>query len=175
MSDVSQGTGWWQASDGKWYAPQQAQVAAPPPPVHPAAADMTPKKKFYKRVWFWLLVVVAVGIGGCISLVSVASVAVDKANTTKHTIVYSVTGDGQADITYNTYTNGNSGTQQATGQNLPWKATITESGLFNLYSVGGTLTSGSSVTCSITVDGKVLSTHSSTGQFASADCTASSS
>lgn len=35
MSDVSQGPGWWQASDGKWYPPEQApggQPAAGPPP-----------------------------------------------------------------------------------------------------------------------------------------------
>lgn len=34
MSDVSQGPGWWQASDGKWYAPEQAAgsptTTAPP-------------------------------------------------------------------------------------------------------------------------------------------------
>lgn len=27
MSDYSQGPGWWQASDGKWYPPQQASAA----------------------------------------------------------------------------------------------------------------------------------------------------
>ena len=34
MSDISQGPGWWQASDGKWYAPEQAPGAVPtaPPP-----------------------------------------------------------------------------------------------------------------------------------------------
>lgn len=34
MSDTSQGPGWWQASDGKWYPPEQAPGAAPagPPP-----------------------------------------------------------------------------------------------------------------------------------------------
>jgi hypothetical protein len=31
MSDVSQGPGWWQASDRKWYPPQSAPTAAPPP------------------------------------------------------------------------------------------------------------------------------------------------
>ncbi len=33
MSDTSQGPGWWQASDGKWYPPQQTAPApgAPPP------------------------------------------------------------------------------------------------------------------------------------------------
>lgn len=30
MSNVSQGPDWWLASDGKWYAPEQA---APPPPA----------------------------------------------------------------------------------------------------------------------------------------------
>ena len=31
MSDTSQGPGWWQASDGKWYPPEQAPAAAPAP------------------------------------------------------------------------------------------------------------------------------------------------
>ncbi|MEI7591588.1 MAG: hypothetical protein WCK41_00035 [Actinomycetes bacterium] len=31
MSDTSQGPGWWQASDGKWYPPEQAPGAAPVP------------------------------------------------------------------------------------------------------------------------------------------------
>ena len=31
MSDTSQGPGWWQASDGKWYPPKQAPGAAPQP------------------------------------------------------------------------------------------------------------------------------------------------
>lgn len=31
MSDVSQGPGWWQASDGKWYPPEQAPGAQPTP------------------------------------------------------------------------------------------------------------------------------------------------
>lgn len=32
MSDYSQGPGWWQASDGKWYPPEQAAPAAPAAP-----------------------------------------------------------------------------------------------------------------------------------------------
>lgn len=31
MSDTSQGAGWWQASDGKWYPPEQATPGAPSP------------------------------------------------------------------------------------------------------------------------------------------------
>ncbi len=30
MSDTSQGPGWWQASDGKWYPPEQAPASPPP-------------------------------------------------------------------------------------------------------------------------------------------------
>ena len=36
MSDTSQGPGWWQASDGKWYPPEQAPGATPPPGQQPA-------------------------------------------------------------------------------------------------------------------------------------------
>jgi hypothetical protein len=32
VSEVSQGPGWWQASDGKWYPPQPAAPVTPPPP-----------------------------------------------------------------------------------------------------------------------------------------------
>jgi hypothetical protein len=39
-ADAPQGTGWWQASDGKWYAPEQA--SASPPPVPPAPGQPTP-------------------------------------------------------------------------------------------------------------------------------------
>lgn len=39
MSDTSQGPGWWQASDGKWYPPEQAPGATPatPPAGDPGA------------------------------------------------------------------------------------------------------------------------------------------
>lgn len=30
MSDTPQGDGWWQASDGKWYSPEQRPAASPP-------------------------------------------------------------------------------------------------------------------------------------------------
>jgi uncharacterized RDD family membrane protein YckC len=43
MSDMSQGPGWWQASDGKWYSPEQAPAtAATPPPTAPPTAPPGP-------------------------------------------------------------------------------------------------------------------------------------
>ena len=35
MSDTSQGPGWWLASDGKWYPPQNPPPAPPAPPSSP--------------------------------------------------------------------------------------------------------------------------------------------
>jgi hypothetical protein len=42
MSDVSQGPGWWQASDGKWYAPEQMQQPQQPPPPVPNYSPQAP-------------------------------------------------------------------------------------------------------------------------------------
>jgi len=39
MSDVSQGPGWWQASDGKWYPPEQAPGYQAPVPGPEAVAS----------------------------------------------------------------------------------------------------------------------------------------
>ncbi len=70
MSDMSQGPGWWQASDGKWYPPEQApgaQPTAPPaatygaPTVGPGAfANAAPAggaqlAEWIQRVVAWLL------------------------------------------------------------------------------------------------------------------------
>jgi hypothetical protein len=201
MSDVAQGQGWWQASDGKWYPPEQHPNYQPPVPAttmpvaypaptqtpppgywqgtdgnwYPPQAGMpvghqAPKKKVYKRVWFWILIIVALGFGGCITIVSVASVAVNKAATTVHTATYSVTGNGVADINYDSLTNGNVGSSSANGSTLPWAKTVRGSGLITIFSVDAILTSGTTVTCTITVDGKVVESHSSTGQFASVSC-----
>jgi len=49
MSDFSQGDGWWQASDGKWYPPEQASGYQPPGPYptsgygNPMGAPVAPK------------------------------------------------------------------------------------------------------------------------------------
>jgi len=43
MSDESQGPGWWQASDGKWYAPEEAPDVVPPPDVPIAPSPPVPQ------------------------------------------------------------------------------------------------------------------------------------
>lgn len=42
MSDQSQGPGWWQASDGKWYRPEQHPNYQPPAPAPPAPTPAAP-------------------------------------------------------------------------------------------------------------------------------------
>lgn len=180
MSDTSQGEGWWLASDGKWYPPQAASVVAPPPPPGmppgPYPQPTKPSKPLYKRVWFWVLMAVVVLFGGCIAIIAGTGKAIHQAihdaNSKKHTIVYTVTGTGTADITYFVFDNGNSGTSQVSDAQLPWTKTITGSGLFNSYSVIATVGSGGgTVTCTLSVDGKQVSSNSGSGELSSANCT----
>lgn len=42
MSDFSQGPGWWQASDGKWYPPEQAPGGAAAPTPAQSGPGMSP-------------------------------------------------------------------------------------------------------------------------------------
>ena len=51
MSDVSNGPGWWQASDGKWYPPEQQpnyEAAAPPPSPTPSPSPTRPSSGQFK-------------------------------------------------------------------------------------------------------------------------------
>lgn len=52
VSDVQQGEGWWQASDGKWYAPQAAAATEPTGPK--------PTKPWWKRWWVIAIAVLVV-------------------------------------------------------------------------------------------------------------------
>jgi type II secretory pathway pseudopilin PulG len=42
MSDTSEGPGWWQASDGKWYRPEQHPNYLPPPPPQVTGIAVAP-------------------------------------------------------------------------------------------------------------------------------------
>jgi hypothetical protein len=125
-------------------------------------------------VWFWLLVIVAVGIGGCSALLIGGTAVIDHAAHVNHTIVYSATGSGQADnITYSTIQEGSgqNGEGQVTNVNLPWSKTITASGLITGFDISVTAgQNGGSVTCSITQDGTQVASNTAKGAFATANC-----
>jgi hypothetical protein len=200
MSDTSQGQGWWLASDGKWYPPGPEDGAvrtAPPPPA--AGADQAPavgwwraadgkwypppagfsgdvpgKKPLHRRVWFWVLLIVALGLSGCVAVGSVIGVAVDHVAHVKHTIVYSVTGTGSAtSISYETLQegNGHNGDEHLANVPLPWSRTIVASGLVTVYGVQATTAAtGGSATCTITDNGALVSSHTVTGALKSVNC-----
>lgn len=95
-------------------------------------------------------------------------------------VVYEVNGTStDASIVYSTYANGTSGTEQATGQALPFIKELTvQSGddlqftSFTLVATNGAEDTGA-VSCKITVDGEVVAEQSSTGEFATVSCSAS--
>ena len=164
MSSTPQGEGWFEGADGRWYPPQGA--AAPATPT-------TPKKKFYQRVWFWLLVVFALVIAGCSVVIGGAAKVIDTANKKVHQVEYSVTGDGSADVTYASLTGGGAGESQESGVLEPWTKHISAKGIFSAYSLLAQIKTGTSVTCTISVDGKVVSTNTASGEFAIATCSGS--
>ena len=157
------GPGWWQASDGQWYPPQPGGPAPDPP-----------KKPLHRKVWFWLLIVVALGFSGCVAAVSVAGVAVDHIAHEHHTIVYSVIGTSQGTaITYATLQEGDgqNGSSDLTAATLPWTRTISASGLVTIYHVSAVVgPGGGSVRCTITDNGSLVSEKTAIGAFQSASC-----
>ncbi|WP_162239369.1 MmpS family transport accessory protein [Plantibacter sp. Leaf314] len=95
-------------------------------------------------------------------------------------VVYEVNGTAtDASIVYSTYTAGTNGTEQATGQALPFikELTVTAGSdtdftAFSLIATNGAEDTGS-VSCKITVDGDVVAEQTSTGAYASVSCSAS--
>lgn len=97
------------------------------------------------------------------SISSASADAFDK----EHTVVVEVSGDStDANISYTT----DGGSEQASSPKLPFSKTLTVHG-----DTFGTVTAtngqtGSSVTCTVTVDGEQVSKNTGTGQYASASC-----
>jgi hypothetical protein len=73
MSDTSQGPGWWQASDGKWYPPDQASGAPPAPPKPPK--PVRPAPDWVRPVYLYFLSFVGILIAAFGVLTFVLGVA----------------------------------------------------------------------------------------------------
>ncbi|HET9518051.1 MAG TPA: MmpS family transport accessory protein [Actinoplanes sp.] len=85
------------------------------------------------------------------------------------TVVYEVTGNGRADITY-TAKLGES-PQQVTGARLPWRKTVTIEGstYVSVIALRSGVTSGK-IACRTTVDGEEAVSRSAEGRFAVVNC-----
>ncbi|WP_406636482.1 DUF4190 domain-containing protein [Amycolatopsis sp. WGS_07] len=114
----------------------------------------------------------ALGLVVCVVWVFVFNAAVDEVQTEINRtakVSYEVSGDAKnVDVVYGEVLNPINETVAA----LPWNKEVENKGVYK----GGTLTvttseTGGSVTCKITVDGKVVSTRSASGEFATAACT----
>jgi len=90
----------------------------------------------------------------------------------QHTIVYEVGGDAKAvDIQYTTFDEHAVTTDGQDATTLPWTKTVQAKGLLS----GGQLTAstdaqGGTVTCKVSVDGKVTKTATASGPLAMAIC-----
>lgn len=97
-----------------------------------------------------------------------------------HSVTYDVTGDGTkaTSVTYLTFNDGSSGTSQANDTAVPFHKVVPIKGdtLFStsLFSLVAQSADGNTITCKITVDGKVISTNTSTGPYAVATCSGNS-
>lgn len=63
MSDTSQGSGWWVASDGKWYPPEQAPGAQPAPQPPPPQPGPPPSSGGKGCIYALIAVAVVVFVG----------------------------------------------------------------------------------------------------------------
>jgi hypothetical protein len=172
-AEAPQGPGWWQATDGRWYPPQPGQLSAKEQ-IRLDKANRKAMRPWYKKKRWWALFVILIIVILIIVIVASAAKSVNDAVTKVHTVVYSVAGSGTATtITYDTLQSGSgqNGEAQDTNVPLPWSKTIHASGLITAYTVSATVGSdGGTVTCTITVDGKVVNTNTANGAFATATC-----
>lgn len=104
-------------------------------------------------------------------LFGAATDVVDESKKTS-TVIYDVTGDSPtADVLYTTTTAGDIQTGEEKPTTLPWHKEAKATGVVR----GGGMTvstgeGGGSVTCTLTIDGKVISKNTATGAFTSASC-----
>lgn len=95
------------------------------------------------------------------------------------TVTYRVTGPGKAvSITYLTADSSGGDTNEVSSKNLPWKKTVTidDSGLFSttVFSLVAQKGAGAgTITCEIEANGKVISKHSSSGDYSAVSCSGS--
>jgi len=145
------------------------------PPFHPPTQTppqhfAPPKKRHTVRnVLLILTGLFIVGMVGCFVLVGKVATDIDEDANTEHTVVYKVTGV-KGDLTYTT--DGAMTTEQQQGTELPWSKTLKVKGLIPVYQVRvqNSLGHSGQVTCSITVDGKIVKSATASGEGAIASC-----
>jgi hypothetical protein len=114
------------------------------------------------------LVVIACSSGGSDTAGPGAQGAADDtvAESGDKTIIMEVTGAKKADITYGL----NSDQSQANGAKVPWKKTLKSSEALTIGTLVAQNKGDGKITCTIKVNGKVVKTNSSEGEYAVVTC-----
>lgn len=87
-------------------------------------------------------------------------------------VTYKISGDASSALI--TWSDDGTNIEQASGAGVPWSKTLTiPASDYRFLSVSAQNDGGGSITCSILVAGKVVDTHTSTGDYAIAMCSAS--
>jgi hypothetical protein len=121
------------------------------------------------------LVVSVIGLAVCILWAAVwkqAGDEIEREANREVVVSYEITGDAtNVDVTYTTFNGEQVDTKDETVATLPWTKEVTSTGLVKggqvIVTTGET---GGSVTCTMTVDGKEVSTETVTGAFQMATC-----
>ncbi len=89
-----------------------------------------------------------------------------------HTVVYEVTGPGGRSPEIRFTTDGMNKTEKAEAVGLPWRRelTIPAGPGLNVAQVMATNGQGDSITCTITVDGHVVSSNTAKGEYSTVSC-----
>jgi hypothetical protein len=121
------------------------------------------------------MAILVLGLGGCIAAVASIGNSVNNAVNSNHNVVYDVTGGGTAsNITYTSVdSNGSSGVQQESNVTLPWTKSVQGKGTISVYSLSASTSTGPTISCKITIDGKEIVSKTSTGQYTNVSCTGS--
>jgi hypothetical protein len=157
---------WW---DGmQWAGPGVPPLPLPalPPGGAPAFPYYSaPARPWYRRVWIWLL-----------PLVGAAIVAIalwgHHINNVPHTVAYRITGDGGTATVIQTYVDsyGHTSSMMVPNASLPWSSTITVTGDNSTYQVTATQASGTTISCTITVDHRIAAEQTASGSTARVHC-----
>ncbi|SDH48003.1 membrane protein [Leifsonia sp. 98AMF] len=91
------------------------------------------------------------------------------------TVQYSVWGSGTSasSVTYS-IPNGAFSQSQVAGASIPWSVTLPITGRYNAYVVLAQAGDGDSISCAITINGKIVDQQTSTGPYTIVTCSHSS-
>lgn len=160
-------------------------MSTPQPPQYPYqqppqgwGPDMPPQQPPAKKrkKWPWVLLgIFVLFIVFIVIIVSAISSGVKSVTHEANKVVnihYSVTSDGQtADIIDTDMSNGQLGQSSANGTPVPYNKDVQITGLFKTVDLMATADqNATTITCTITADGKVVATRTGTGPMAIVDC-----